>query len=416
MRIAVIIPTTEGPASILRLTPLAQAPRSVLRTQDDYRPLAPSSRYHAFIQPGGALAERIGLGSGQFELRLGAAVQTGRSWELPVALAHWLHMEGHELDGDKAELVIWATGALDNDLRILAQDYHLATKFDRSQDLLKTWLDRAVPVVALVPEATLSPDDLVRARLSWHIVTEFGEATAVVGTALTGNEPSKPGDRQGQPATLERFRSLATGGFIGVALLSLLALIFAPGPQQAPDAGSAQTVETVTAPASRDEDTAVVADIVLDAGVSEAGHDGSGLEATAPESLLSDLAGVPRLILEHAPQGSSCRSVLFGSNRALLTELQAASEDFGVVSSRQLCSIGFTLPDTALAPVEIVLSPILLEQILRSDRRERIVLQPGESRLFRLQADLPRAVEAEVAVTPQGADPIRLRINLQATE
>ena len=59
MRVCVIVPTTEGPAPILRLSPLAHAPRSVMRTQDDYRPLPPSGRYHAFVQTGGALANRL---------------------------------------------------------------------------------------------------------------------------------------------------------------------------------------------------------------------------------------------------------------------------------------------------------------------------------------------------------------------
>jgi len=410
----VIIPTTQGPASVLRLTALAQAPRSVLRTQDDYRPLPPSSRYHAFIQPGGALAERIGLGNGQFELRLGAAVETGRSWELPVALAHWLDVQGHQLDHDRAELVIWATGALDNDLRVLAQDYHLATKLDRSQDLLNTWLDRAVPVLALVPQVTLPPEDLVRLGLSCHVVADFGEATAAVGRALIGKTPSEPAESQDQPATPVRLRSFATGGFIGVALLSLLALMFLPGPQQAPDAEAAQIVETVTAPENQEEDAAAAKDTVLDAVVIVGGLYGSGLETAAPENVLSDL--LPWLFLEHAPPGSSCRSVLFGASEALMTELQPTAEEFGQASSRQLCKIGFTLPDTASEPVEIVLPSALLDQILRSDRRGSVALQPGESRQFRMQADLPDTIEAEVGVTSAGADPMRLRIALRATE
>ena len=69
MRICVIVPTTEGPATILRLSRLLQAPRSVMRTQDDYRPLPPSARYHAFVQPGGPLANRIGFQPGPAMVR-----------------------------------------------------------------------------------------------------------------------------------------------------------------------------------------------------------------------------------------------------------------------------------------------------------------------------------------------------------
>lgn len=68
MRVCVTVPTTDGPAPILRLTRLVQAPRSVMRTQDDYRPLPLSGRYHAFVQTGGALANRMGYGAAQFEL------------------------------------------------------------------------------------------------------------------------------------------------------------------------------------------------------------------------------------------------------------------------------------------------------------------------------------------------------------
>jgi hypothetical protein len=145
MQVCVIVPTTDGPAPILRLTRLAQAPRSVMRTQDDYRPLPPSARYHAFVQVGGALANRIGYGAGQFELMLGGMVETGRSWELPAAIAHWLHEQGHELGTDAPDLLVWATGALDNDLYLLQQDYHLARKLDESAACLQEALRQTAP-------------------------------------------------------------------------------------------------------------------------------------------------------------------------------------------------------------------------------------------------------------------------------
>ena len=48
------------------------------------------------------------------ELRLSRSFDTGRSWEVPVALAHGLLARGHAIVAEPAEadLILWATGAV----------------------------------------------------------------------------------------------------------------------------------------------------------------------------------------------------------------------------------------------------------------------------------------------------------------
>ena len=152
MRIAIIVPTTAGPSLIRKLRPLHTAPRSLVFTQSDYKPLEISARYNDFLQPGGPLAGALGMEDTRFELRLSARVESGRSWELPVALAHWALAQGHEIVSDKADMVIWATGALDSDLSIIAQDYHLDSKIAQSRASVAETLRPGGQALLLTPE------------------------------------------------------------------------------------------------------------------------------------------------------------------------------------------------------------------------------------------------------------------------
>jgi len=421
MRVAVIIPTTDGPAPILKLTRLVQAPRSLMRTQDDYRPLPPSARYHAFIQPGGPLAERIGPGGGQFELRLGAPVETGRSWELPVALGHWLLARGNSLDAEEPELVIWATGALDNDLSVLPQDYHLATKLDRSAAMLNGWLDRGVPVLLLLPEEVDVSAALRHPRVSLHRVKALAEAITVIETRQPLVGESGPVISAPKPA---RRRQLVLAGAAGL-MLSALFWLFAGSPP-AGTANETAVLELASLPAPA---TPEVADIRQpDAG--ESAFDPAGdhrpereprfpaatarpevVAASAPEAVSAVL---PRLILEHAPDGGSCRSVLFGEDAPRRAELIAVEGAFQAVAAGDLCGLAFHLPGNAMDAAEIMLPPELAELILPSDRQARFMIAPGENRRVRLRAVLPARIEAEVTVTFRtGRDPVRLRVVIE---
>ena len=411
MRVAVIIPTTNGPAPILKLTRLMHAPRSVLRTQDDYRPLSPSSRYHAFIQPGGSLAERIGLESGQFELRLGAPVETGRSWELPAALAHWVQSAGHSLDPETAELVVWATGALDNDLLVLSHDYHLPTKLERSEALLQSWLDRGIPVLLLLPGEVTRTASLTGPLVTARRVQDLSDAIAAMQFGAPDEEPLI------RTTQSVRRRPVLLAG--SAALLLSAVFWFSAG---SPPTGIANDLEPIdTAPfAARGTAEEVLSPrpdgaqkgLLIDG--TEAQPSEQPLPPSREASLQEGPSGpvfgpvivlYPEIVLEQAPAGSSCQSVLFGETAPQRVDLFAVEGTFRAIADRDVCALAFRLPDIAPEAAEIRMPSALTDLFLPSDRQVHFFLAPGEERRFRLRAQLPTHIETDVAVTRSGHDP-----------
>jgi len=428
MRVAVIIPTTQGPAPILKLTQLVHAPRSVLRTQDDYRPLPPSSRYHAFIQPGGPLAERIGLVNTQFEMRLGAQVETGRSWELPVAIAHWLVAKGHQLDAEAPDLVVWATGALDNDLCVLQQSYHLETKLDHSSEMLETWFNKGVPILALLPQSMPPERPPERYSANYKKVVDF-EASISAISRLISEARQAPPVRGGTPPS---WRSGIFGA--GLASVTTIALVWfvdaaamfgrtAPSGQAIPSAQAdmgieaplldAETPESALpfdeASQRREASTTPLqiinreaTDLIAEAEL-EVGNPTSAIDSDI-EGLAKGLQStLPALLLAYAPDSSNCRAVLFGSVEASLEVYLAGEDGYWAVPQGDLCWFGFSLPAGTPDAQEVMLPQSLLELVIASDRRQRFQLSPGDTSVFRLRNDIPASLEAEITITPTGA-------------
>jgi hypothetical protein len=403
----------------LKLTRLVHAPRSVLRTQDDYRPLPPSSRYHAFIQPGGSLAERIGLESGQFELRLGAPVETGRSWELPAALAHWVQSAGHSLDPETAELVVWATGALDNDLSVLSHDYHLSTKLERSEALLQSWLERGIPVLLLLPGEVALTASLTGPMVTAWRVQGLSDAIAAMQPSALHEEPviSAPQSFRRRPLLL-----------VGTAALLLSAVFWLS--VGAPPTGTANDLEPIDAASLAEPVMVEEAPSPQPDGVQPAlALDGTGVErnerpqppsqeALNKESRSTPVVGsdavvYPEIVLEQAPAGSSCRAVLFSQAVPQRVDLIAVEGTFGAIADGDACALEFRLPDVAPEAADIRMSSALADLVLSSDRQVHFVLAPGEDRRFRLRARLPARIETDVAVTRSGHDPAPLRIIIE---
>lgn len=377
MQVCVIVPTTDGPAPILRLSCLAHAPRSVMRTQDDYRPLPLSGRYHAFVQTGGALTDRLGQVGGQFELRLGAAVETGRSWELPVAIAHWLLVQGHELAAEAPDLVIWATGALDNDLSLLRRDYHLVSKLENSVGSLQDALRQGARVCMILPEAVELPADLNLTGVVHHRVDDFESAVNFLACA--------PGFQRLQEVSETALAERAAGwAWTGVTKLAAGALMIGlatflvwmvvdwrAGPRE-PIASTASNT------------------VAMESGTAEV--------PVSPSDLREDTSSVPQLVLDYATDEGSCAAVLFGSVVHEQRDLGPEGSAYPVFSSTGLCSIGFRLPDAAPSELDIALPQELLNRVLPSDRRAQLRLLPGETQMLRFRAGQPTEFEVEIGV------------------
>ncbi|KQP40060.1 hypothetical protein ASF49_21395 [Methylobacterium sp. Leaf104] len=267
--ILVVVPTTGGPLILQTLKARPGLPMSAAFAAGDYRPLPWSGDYARLSAEGGPLSRLAGLDSGPYELRLSGSFEAGRSWEAPVCLAHGLLARGHALTPDpaEAEIVVWATGAVDLDLAILPGAYALVDKIERSRDLLAR-AGRAELVVLLpagpeAAEAERTLRELGRSRPP--VILPSGSVIAALA-ALAPPAVSAPVGRR-----VHR-RALAAG-LAGLAALVAVGLALAP----------------LAVPRGAETSSAVT----MNANV-------------APPAILAE-----ELV---APAGSSCRRVAFGAD------------------------------------------------------------------------------------------------------
>ena len=207
-KIRVYIPTTDGPVAVERITrePAAQSAVCVKRTT---RVLPISAGYDAFVRaPSGVIEREFGpFETGAFRLDVSAAIGDGESWQLGVYLAHALAVEGR-LAGPEDDCVqaIWATGAVDSDLRINGVS-HVSEKIHLSQELVAEMETTGIAVSAFVPldnkdvaDNTAAGFDIAAVDTTEDILTSLQAApSAVHATPIVVNPaieiPPKTGSR-----------------------------------------------------------------------------------------------------------------------------------------------------------------------------------------------------------------------------
>jgi len=190
-KIRVYIPTTDGPVAVERITrePAAQSAVCVKRTT---RVLPISAAYDAFVRaPSGVIEREFGpFETGAFRLDVSAAIGDGESWQLGVYLAHALAVEGR-LAGPDDDCVqaIWATGAVDSDLRINSVS-HVSEKIHLSQELVAELESAGVAVSAFVPldneaiaDNTAADFDIAAVDTAEDILTSLQAAPSAVPAA-----------------------------------------------------------------------------------------------------------------------------------------------------------------------------------------------------------------------------------------
>jgi hypothetical protein len=384
MRISVIIPTTDGPAHVLRLAPLHNAPRSVMRTQQDYRPLPVSAAYQAFTAQGGPLDIAFGISASSFDLRLSGRIDTGRSWELPVALTHWLQAQGHLVGVEKPDLLVWATGALDLDMRVINQDYHLPTKLFASIDLLKAAVEDGCRVVVLLPDAATLPEDMATDAVL-HQVTSVLEAIDFLRPIIEDKQQKPAAPRITQEQKKPSVARLALLGSIGIVGLTALAVV----------AGLAwQDDVALSLPMSDEPIVQAEANRatfnMLENAYSKPGDEQEGPRTTgASASTDSPATVLPSLILLRPRGGASCIAVHFGGADPARELHTATMGGFDEASLTSLCAIGLQMPEEATGAWIVQVPEALLTYVTRSERLSEFTLVPGEEQLFRLTAGLP---------------------------
>lgn len=149
-RIRVVIPTTQGPAVIQRITEEDPSVRSVICLGGTSKALPISKDYDAFVREPTGVVQRA-VGHSAFRLDVDKPIDDGDSWQLAVFLAHLLKGAGRLAERDEpAARVLWATGTVDRDLGVGPVD-KVKQKLDLSGEYL-TNLD--VPFLAAVPAGT----------------------------------------------------------------------------------------------------------------------------------------------------------------------------------------------------------------------------------------------------------------------
>ena len=411
MRVSVIIPTTDGPSRLLHLAPLQKAPRSVMRTQDDYRPLPVSAAYQAFAAPGGPLDMAFGLQASAFDLRLSARIDSGRSWELPVALAHWLQAQGHELSAQAPDRVLWATGALDLDMGVIAQDYHLAAKLAGSRDVLNAAAAQGCTVSALLPGPASAPEGLSD-RITLTRVNSFSQAITALEPLMGAGKAQASVTRR---STGGRRHLVALSGVAGLAVLAALALLapeirqaWAPGPLTEntvlADDNNAALAGSESAEEPAEESTAASTEVSAEgpaAAPESQTETQADIEAEADAPAPWTLAELPALVLMRPGADASCISVHFGGATPQREHLPATSEGFEEASLERLCGIGLALPEAAGAALNVVLPETLLPHVMPSDHSAEMTLAPGEDRVLALTGNLPDVLDLLWQITDE---------------
>ncbi|KAB7787064.1 hypothetical protein [Methylorubrum populi] len=323
LSVLVVIPTTRGPLRLRALNPRPGLPAPAAFADGDYRPLPWSADYARLCAPGGPLARLDGPRT-PHELRLSGSFDAGRSWEAPVCLAHGLAARGHRLAAEpaQADLILWATGAVDLDLAVLPGDYALLDKIERSRALLAEAPD--VPLAVLLPEGVerASAEAAFRAFeraaaprvLPSGSIWEALEALTRPTEAIRRDPPREPSRRLWRLA-------LPAGAVTAAGLIALTTL----GARQA---------------------ALVDPDVPPTTGTASA----EPAPALPPSTAETSLA--LRVEELRAPPGSSCRRVAFGADPP---ERRPVARDDGdrLVPSRlvpELCGLAFaTAPGLRLA-------------------------------------------------------------------
>ncbi|MYE58394.1 MAG: hypothetical protein F4X35_02240, partial [Alphaproteobacteria bacterium] len=150
--------TTEGPVAVQRITAEDPDVPSVACRDGTTEVLAISRDYTRFVDRGTGLVAAL-TGHGAYRLDLDRPVDAGRSWQLPVLLAHLLETEGRLAGpGKPADLILLATGEVDRDQRVRPVG-RVEEKLAAAQGLLARRRRDEPPVVVLLPAADRTSDE-----------------------------------------------------------------------------------------------------------------------------------------------------------------------------------------------------------------------------------------------------------------
>jgi hypothetical protein len=218
------IPSTRGPIAIRPVARSGQRPPEI-RSEGDYRPLAVSSDYRAMAATGLIGGRR---GDDLPDLVIAREIDSGSSWQLPVALLDVMRRDGCPTTPDlaAASAAVFSTGALRTDGQIETHDYALDLKWPAWEAATRAMR----PVLVLLPPSPKRDALALRlaAGASSDLAVECVDDLAAATTALRRwvarrNLPAVP------TASPPRRRIRAVVPIVGVSAAALVAVVIASG-------------------------------------------------------------------------------------------------------------------------------------------------------------------------------------------
>jgi hypothetical protein len=230
-RVRILIPTTEGPSEVQRLTEEAPEIRSVVCLDGRAVALPISPAYDAFVRAPTGLIERR-HGHPAWRLDVSHPITDGASWQLGVLLAHELAAKGRlAAPGEAADTVVWATGEVGRDLEVRRIEA-LDRKIARSGDAMRAAGEAGARLVAVAPAADLAalsgaPAFPVTGIDRFDDLLALLDPPAAVPAPVTAPEaPPRP----------RRAGGLLAAGLVAVAALGGIGWATVSGPAPAPRA------------------------------------------------------------------------------------------------------------------------------------------------------------------------------------
>jgi hypothetical protein len=155
MKTHVLIATTEGAVFIQRITAEDLGVQSVICLDGTAQVLPISAAYHAFVRRGSGVIARD-FGHDAFRIDVGARIDQGHSWQLPVYLAHALQAQDCLGDGrpQPGDRVLWATGEVDMDL-VVRPVAGVAQKLAHAIAPVRALRERGIEVQLLLPSGNV---------------------------------------------------------------------------------------------------------------------------------------------------------------------------------------------------------------------------------------------------------------------
>jgi hypothetical protein len=123
MKVRVLIATTEGPATILKIAEDDPEVPSVICIDRTTNVLPISPDYRRFVQKGTGVIARL-TNHNSYRIDVDRRIDSGFSWQLPILLAHLLQQQKKlAARGETADVLLFATGEVKQDLSVSPVDH-----------------------------------------------------------------------------------------------------------------------------------------------------------------------------------------------------------------------------------------------------------------------------------------------------